>query len=75
MRNNDSLTYMPMIDPATGWFYVVEIPTFDLEEVKIGNDGYIDKSSARVSQFFKDTWLCGYPCPHKFVFENGSEFK
>ena len=38
VRNNSSLTCMTMIDPATGWFYIVEIPMFDLEEVTIGND-------------------------------------
>ena len=24
---------------------------------------------------FKNTWLCRYPYPCKFVFDNGSEFK
>ena len=38
IRNNASLTCMTMIDPATGWFEIVEIPTFDLEEVTIFND-------------------------------------
>ena len=64
-----------VIDPATGWFDIVEIPTFDLEEVTIGNYEYIDKSSTRVSQFFNNTWLCRYPRPRKVVFDNGSEFK
>ena len=63
---------MTMIDPATGWFDIIKKPTFDLEEV---NDEYIDTSSARVSQFFNNTWLCRYPRPHRVVFENGSEFK
>ena len=31
-----------MIDPATDWFEIVKIPTFDLEEVTIVNDEYID---------------------------------
>ena len=48
---------MTTIDLATGWFKIVQIPTFDLEEVTIGNDEYIDKSSDRVSQLFKNTWL------------------
>ena len=47
-----------MIDPATGLFDISEIPTYDLEEVTIGNDEYIDKSSARVSQLFNNKWLC-----------------
>ena len=43
IRHNSSLTCMPMIDPTTGWLEIVETPTFDLEEVTIGNDEYIDK--------------------------------
>ena len=38
-----SLTCMAMIDPATGWFEIGKIPTFNLEEVALGNDEYIDK--------------------------------
>ena len=34
---------MTMIDPAKGWLKIVEIPTFDIDEVTAGNDGYIDK--------------------------------
>ena len=41
--NNSSLTYMMMIDPATGWFVIAKIPTFDLERVALGNDEYIYK--------------------------------
>ena len=40
---NSSLNCMTMIDPATGWFKIFEIPTLDLEEVTLGNDEYIDK--------------------------------
>ena len=43
IRKNDSLTCMTMIDPATGWINIFEIPTFDLEEVTLGNNEYIDK--------------------------------
>ena len=53
--NNASLTCMTNIDPATGQFEIVEIPMFDLEEVTIGNDEYIDKSYFRVSQMFNST--------------------
>ena len=66
---------MNKIDPTTGWFEIVEIPIFDLEEVTICNDEYIDKSSARVSYFFNNIWLCRYPLPRKLVFDNGCEFK
>ena len=60
---------MAMIAPATGWFRIAKIPMFDLEEVTIGNDEYIDKSYARVSQLFNNTWLCRYSCPRKLVFD------
>ena len=72
---NSSLTYMKMIDPATGWFKIFKIPMFDLKEVALGNDEYIDKSSARVSELFNNTWLCRYLSPHKVVFDNRSDFK
>ena len=72
---NVSLTCMMMIDPAKGWFEIVEITTFELEEVTSGNDEYIDESSTRVIQLFKNTWLRRYPRPHKVVFDNGSDFK
>ena len=64
-----------MIDPATGCFDIVEIPTFDLEEVALGNDEYIDKPYTRVRQMFNNIWLCRYPHPQNIVFDNGSEFK
>ena len=66
---------MTMIDPATGWFEIVKIPTFDLKELIIGNDEYIYKSSARFNQLFNNTWLCRYPRPHKVLFDNGYKFK
>ena len=66
---------MTMIDPDTGWFEIVKILMFELDEVMTGNDEYIDKPSARISQLFKNTWLCRYPRPQKFVFDKVSEFK
>ena len=64
-----------MIDPATGWFEIVEIPTYELDEVMACNDEYTYKSFSRVSQFFNNTWLCIYPRPQKFVFDNGYDLK
>ena len=46
---------MTIIDPATGWFKITEIKTFDLEEVALGNDEYIDKSSTIIIHMFKNT--------------------
>ena len=48
---------MRTIEPDTGWFEIVEVPTFDINGVMGGNDDYIDKSSARVSQLFNKKWL------------------
>ena len=75
IRNNAGLTCRTMINPATGWFDIVEIPTLYLDEDTTGNDEYIDKSSTRVTQLFNYTWLYIYPRPHQVVFDNGSEFK
>ena len=66
---------MTVIDPTTGSFEISEIPTFDVDEVTVGNDDYIYKSSARFSQIFYNTCLCRYPRLHKVVFENGYDFK
>ena len=70
------LTCMTMIDPATGWFEVVEVPNFIVEDVKNKRTiETIDKSSARISRLFDQTWLSRYPRPRKVIFDNGSEFK
>ena len=66
---------MKMINPAIGWFEIVKVPTFDLDEVTGVNDEYIHKSSVMVSQLFNNTWLYGYPRPRKLVFDNISKFK
>ena len=41
IRNNSILTCMTMIDLVTGWFEIFEMPTFDLDELLLGNDEYI----------------------------------
>ena len=70
-----SLTCMTMIDPVTGWFEIVEVPSYIVDDVKNKNQSSIDKSSARISRLFNQTWLSRYPRPSKVVFDNGSEFK
>ena len=66
---------MTFVDPATGWFEITEVPSFDIDDVKNGVQTVIDKTSARISQLFNQTWLTRYPRPKKVVFDNGSEFK
>ena len=53
-----TLTAMTFIDTVTGWFEIVEVPPND-------------KSSARVSLLFNQTWLCRYPRPKQVRFDNG----
>ena len=43
IKNNASRTCMTTIDPATGWFQIFKVPTFDLDQVMGVNDDYIDK--------------------------------
>ena len=75
IKNNVSLTCMKMIDPATSWFEIVKVPTYDLDELMGFNYEYIDNSSAREMQLLNNTQLSRYPHPCKVIFDNGSEFK
>ena len=64
-----------MVDPATGWFEIKEVPYYSIDDVINNKDNYIDKSLARISQLFNQAWLSRYPGPSKVMFNNGSEFK
>ena len=48
-----------MIDPATSWFEMKQIP---------------NKQAATVAQAVEQTWLCRYPWPKKITYDKGSEF-
>jgi hypothetical protein len=65
-----------MIDPATSWFEIVELPTVDLEMTvpPAGKDKkvifakntkvaepYFDKSSAQISNQVYKNWFSRYP--------------
>ena len=54
-----SLHCMTMIDPATGWFEMVEIP---------------NKQADTISNILEQTWMCRYPWPQKVICDRGSEF-
>jgi hypothetical protein len=61
-----SLLALTMIDPATGWFEIVETT---------------NKSATSIQDLFHNTWLARYPRSQFIVFDNGdagkfkSEFK
>ena len=48
-----------MIDPATSWFEMKQIP---------------NKLATTVAQAVEQTWLCRYPWPKKITYDKGSEF-
>eukprot|EP00985_Skeletonema_marinoi_P011956 scaffold5677_cov209-Skeletonema_marinoi.AAC.1 len=60
---------LTMVDPATGWFEVVELPTAEVYrefrdpkgKVDVVEDEILDRTSAQISQLFNKTWLCRYP--------------
>jgi hypothetical protein len=77
-----------MIDPATSWFEIVELPVLERTDVSTakdrkghkGNktpdkDPYFDKSSAMIAKLVYATWFCRYPRCRNIIYDNGSEFK
>ena len=67
-----------MINPATGWFEIIELPNTSVTYVRKGKeiiDVTIDKSSAQISRLFNKQWLSCYPRPLYVIYDNGSEFK
>ena len=48
-----------MIDPATGWSEMAQIP---------------NKMAAEIADITKKTWLTCYPLPHWIVFDRGTKF-
>ena len=65
MNSDDSISCKMMIEPTMGWFEIIEVTTFDLNEVTDGNTEYIDKSSTWESKLFNNTWICIYMHLHK----------
>ena len=69
---------LTMIDPATAWFEIVELPIASVTTEREGETItkiVIDKSSAQISKLFNKQWLCCYPRPVEINYDNGSEFK
>ena len=48
-----------MIDPATGWFEMAQIP---------------NKTAPEIADITKKTWFTRYPLPQRIVFDHGTEF-
>jgi hypothetical protein len=59
---SDTLTTlhaMTMVDPATGWFEIIEVP---------------NKRADYIANLFEQVWLARYPWPAKVVMDRGREF-
>ena len=73
---------LTMIDPASSWFEIVELPlikrlkTYSVngKELLQAEDVF-DKSSDRIAKLVNKTWLCRYPRCRTLIYDNGSEFK
>ncbi len=78
-KDGSSIDFMclPMIDPATSWFEIVELPTVAQEmtvppagkgknvtfdkNTKVVAESYFDRSSAQISNLVYKTWFSRYP--------------
>jgi hypothetical protein len=78
-----------MIDPASSWFEIAELPVAELDKAaakrkkstkkKIDLDNrnkeWFDKTSAQISRLVYKSWLSRYPRCRTIIYDNGSEFK
>jgi hypothetical protein len=68
---------LTMIDPASSWLEVVELPTISGLMIKMvsGKEKVIkeeifDKSSDQISRLVNKIWLCRYPRCQYFIYDN-----
>ncbi len=71
-----------MVNPASSWFEVVELPTIMRCMTKKVNgkertikEQIFDKSSDQISKLVNKILLCRYPQCCYLIYDNGSEFK
>ena len=73
---------LTMIDPASRWFKIAELPVVEqLHRQSVNGkelsmaDEIFDKTSELIAKLVNKTWLRKYPqCCH-LIYHNGSEFK
>ena len=70
---------LTMMDPATNWFKIVELPVVDNPGSKISDlnvsTEYFDKTSWQIARLVNKLWFCRYPCYKHVLYDNGSKFK
>jgi hypothetical protein len=76
-----------MINPATSWFNIVELPTVRVTVPKVGKDKkatcndytkeaeIFDKTSAQISNLVYKCWFSRYPHCQYLIYNNRSEIK
>ena len=79
-KDGSELDFMclTMMDAATGWFEIVELPVVEKPLNKNGKvvcQDTFDKTSDRIARLVNKQWFCRYPRPVEVVFDNGSKFK
>jgi hypothetical protein len=91
-KDGSSIDFMclTMINPATSWFKIVELPSVPKEmtvppagkgkkvtfdkNTKVA-EPYFDKSYAQISNLVYKIWFSRYSCCLYMIYDNGSEFK
>jgi hypothetical protein len=76
---------LTMIDPASSWFKIVELPlvkrlirltTTNVNgKKKVSKELIFDKSSNQIARLVNKIWLCRYPRCRNLIYNGGSEFK
>ncbi len=76
---------LTMIDPASSWLKVVELPVVELTSTSSSKtkakphdktkEAYFDKSLSMVSTLVNRTWFSRYPRCQHIIYDNESEFK
>jgi hypothetical protein len=71
-----------MIDPASSWFKIVELPVVKrLRTTNVNgkellqSEDIFEKSSDRIAKLVNKTWLCRYPRCRYMIYDNGPDFK
>jgi hypothetical protein len=73
---------LTMIDPASSWFEIVELPlvrrlrtTNVIGKELLQSEEIFHKSSDRVAKLVNRTWLSRYPRCCYMIYDKGSKFK
>ena len=83
-KDGSSIDFMAltMIDPASSWLEVVELPTITQVTTKKVNgkertieEEIFDILSDQIARLVNKIWLCRYPRCRYLIYDNGSEFK